>query len=281
MNFGDFIKNVYDSISQNGSSSGFDEDAPDTPTEGLDGTKPNTRPITADDITNAIKDANRIEQISQIHDHDTPGVGGRAGDAARQIANRHTRTTLNWKSVLRTMVKQAAQRRSFARVNTRMAAARVTAPSKTQYYQQSDIIFAIDVSGSMGNKTVDNIVNEIFALSRSTPIKNMRILFWDAKVQDDIFVVNGKKIDSQSQMYGFTGGGGTNINCVYDYIIEKNYKPSGICIMSDFYIEGDKLYTANKCATWCLITKNGNSDMISRVVKQHNYPNVHIIQTDL
>lgn len=247
--------------------------------ESLDGTEARESEITDRDINNAIKDALRIGKFNK----DRQTKGGGKGNFNREIADRKTRTTQPWKRIMRQMVQKIQYKRSFSRVNSRMAAARVVAPKTTAFKQHSDIIFAIDVSGSMSDKTVENIMNEVLALSRQTSIKDMRILLWDAGVTSDMFVKNGKMLDKEKGFYNFVGGGGTNIDCVYNYIGDKKYEPSGVCYFTDGYIDGDKLYTGrrNDCENVVLITKNGSSEAVEKVKKEKHYTHLTIYQTDL
>ena len=196
---------------------------------------------------------------------------------------KHTRPTQPWEQIMREMVMAVQYVRSFERVNYRMAAARVAAPSVKTYNQHSDIIFAIDVSGSMSDKTVGNIINEVLSLSQTTEIKNMRILYWDAGVTADIFVEDGMMMNSKKGCFNFIGGGGTNINCVYNYIVDKEYEPSGVCYLTDGYIDGDKFYTGEtgECINAVLITKNGSPHDMEKVKSNNPQANITIYQTDL
>ena len=247
--------------------------------ESLDGTEARDSEITDKDISDAIKDALNVGKFNK----DYQSKSGGKGSFNREIADKKLRITQPWKRIMRQMVQKVQYKRSFSRVNSRMAAARVISPSTVKYNQHSDIIFAIDVSGSMSDKTVSNIMNEVLALSRTTNIKNMRVLFWDGAVTGDIEVKNGKKLGEEKGFFNFIGGGGTNIDCVYNYIIDKKYEPSGVCYLTDGYVNGSKIYTGkrNDCENAFLITKNGSPKDMEQIKKEHHYTNMSIYQTDL
>lgn len=271
----DFIKRVLDTLDgkQNGKYGNFDEhgkDAKPGDYTSIDGTKPNESPITEQDIDEAIRNAQTIQQLGNNGSR-TAGVG--AGNMQIDIINKHRAPMQSWKAVMRDMVRKVTQTRSFARINNRLAAARVIAPSVKKQLANSDIIFAIDVSGSMRGKPMIDAINEITSLSRSTPIVNMRVIYWDAEVMNDILVRNSESLTSRSSIFSFKGGGGTNIDCVYDYIIKKQYKPTGIVYLTDGYVNGDKLYTQNNCKNIVILTYNGNYEGMVKIKNNTGYTN--------
>lgn len=246
----------------------------------IDGTKPNESPITEQDIVEAIRNAQTIQQLSNSGDRTaSDGVGNMQID----IINKHRTPIQSWKAVMRDMVRKVTQTRSFSRINNRLAAARVIAPSVKKQLANSDIIFAIDVSGSMRGKPMTDTINEIVSLSRSTPIVNMRVIYWDAEVMNDILVKNSKSLTSQSSMFNFTGGGGTNVDCVYDYIMEKQYKPTGIVYLTDGYVDGDKFYTQNNCKNVVILTYNGDYEGMIKIKNDIGYTNnqLQIVRSEL
>ena len=246
----------------------------------IDGTKPNESPITEQDIVEAIRNAQTIQQLSNSGNRT---AGDRAGNTQIDIINKHRAPIQSWKTVMRDMVRKVTQTRSFTRINNRLAAARVIAPSVKKQLTNSDIIFAIDVSGSMVGKPMNDTINEIVSLSRSTPIVNMRVIYWDAEVMNDILVRNSKSLASQSSTFSFKGGGGTNINCVYDYIMEKQYKPTGIVYLTDGYVDGDKFYTQNNCKNVVILTYNGNYEGMINIKNNAGYTNnqLQIVRSEL
>lgn len=246
----------------------------------IDGTKPNNSPITEQDIAEAIRNAQTIQQLSNSGDRT---AGGGAGNMQIDIINKHRAPIQSWKAVMRDMVRKVTQTRSFARINNRLAAARVVAPSVKKQLANSDIIFAIDVSGSMVGKPMNDTINEIVSLSRSAPIVNMRVIYWDAEVMNDVLIKNSKSLASQSSTFSFTGGGGTNVDCVYDYIMDKQYKPTGIVYLTDGYVNGDKFYTQNNCKNVVILTYNGNYEGVIKIKSDTGYTNnqLQIVRSEL
>lgn len=245
----------------------------------MDGTKPNETPITEQDIAEAIRNAQTIQQLG--NSGRVTAAGG-AGNTQIDIINKYKTPIRSWKAIMRDMVRSVVQTRSFARINNRLAAARVIAPSVKKQLANSDIIFAIDVSASMLDK-LNDVINEIVSLSRSTPIVNMRVLYWDVEVMNDIIVKNSKSLAHQSSTFSFTGGGGTTIDCVYDYIMEKQYKPNGIVYLTDGYVDGNKFYTQNNCKNVVILTYDGNYEGMNEIKNDVGYTNnqLQIVRSEL
>lgn len=246
----------------------------------MDGTKPNESPITEQDIVEAIRNAQTIQQLSNSGNRT---ANGGAGTTQIDIVNKHKTPIRSWKAIMRDMVHSVVKTRSFARINNRLAAARVVAPSVKNQLANSDIIFAIDVSASMLGKPMNDVVNEIVSLSRSTSIVNMRVLYWDRKVMNDIIVRNSKSLAHQQSTFSFTGGGGTTLDCVYDYIMEKQYKPNGIVYLTDGYVDGDKFYTQNNCKNVVILTYNGDYEGMIKIKNNTGYTNnqLQIVRSEL
>ena len=243
----------------------------------LDGTKPNDAPITEQDIIDIIRNAQVMKQLGNNRQ-----PGNAQGNTAQHIIDKHATPTYSWKAVLRDMVHKTIQTRSFAKLNNRLAAARVVAPAIKKQILNSDIIFAIDVSGSMLS-VLNDVVNEVVALSRSTSIMNMRILYWDAKVTSDVLVKSSASLSIQPTVFDFSGGGGTNINCVYDHIIDKKYTPTGVIYLTDGYVNGNKFYTQRNCKNVVALTYDGDYSGICKIKNANGYTNsqLQVVRTDL
>lgn len=243
----------------------------------LDGTEPNDAPITEQDIVDIIRNAQVMKQLGNNHQPDNI-----QGNIAQHIIDKHATPTYSWKAVLRDMVRKTIQTRSFAKLNNRLAAARVVAPATKKQLLNSDIIFAIDVSASM-LRILSDVINEVVALSRSTSIVNMRVIYWDAKVVSDVLAKNSASLSTNPIIFDFTGGGSTNINSVYDYIIYKNYTPTGVFYLTDGYVSGNKFYTQHNCKNIVALTYDGDYKGMCEMKNANGYTNsqLQVVRTDL
>lgn len=248
----------------------------------MDGTTPNTTPITNQDIADAIRNAQTMQQLNKANKNKST-AGSNAGNQQIEIIDKYKTPMRSWKAIMQDIVRKTVQIRSFSKINNRLAAARVVAPSTRNQLVNSDIIFAIDASGSMIGDQLTDVVNELLALSRYSSIINMRVLYWDAKVMNDISVKNSASLISSPNMFNFTGGGGTNIDCVYNYIVEKRYKPTSVIYLTDGFVMGNLFYIQHNCKNIVMLTYEGDYKGMNDIKHNKNYTNsqLQIVRTNL
>ena len=85
------------------------------------------------------------------------------------------------------------------------------------------VLASIDTSGSISEKELSDFISELIGISRTYRGQvEFRVLSHDTIVHDDIFIGNAKGEKALKDMK-LHGGGGTDHNQLYDYIIEKGY----------------------------------------------------------
>lgn len=123
------------------------------------------------------------------------------------------------------------------------------------------IVVGVDTSGSaMGDRS--KFLTELQGLVRSFGSYQLTIVECDAEVgdvktytQDDDFegeIENGE--------YSMSGGGGTRMMPIYDYILDNQIECDAIAIMTDGYIENIPENPIPTIPTLWVITKNGTED---------------------
>jgi hypothetical protein len=110
------------------------------------------------------------------------GIGGnrsKAGDLYK--------TKTNWRALLRNVVvKIEDSKRTYSKINKRMYAANLPLPGNVKDESGVDLIFALDTSGSIGDRTLDIFVSEIFKVAKEFEGEaSMRILLWHTNVYLD------------------------------------------------------------------------------------------------
>jgi predicted metal-dependent peptidase len=85
------------------------------------------------------------------------------------------------------------------------------------------VLASIDTSGSISERELSDFISELIGISRTYRGQvEFRVLSHDTIVHDDILITNGKGEKALKQMK-LHGGGGTDHNQLYDYIVEKGY----------------------------------------------------------
>jgi predicted metal-dependent peptidase len=98
--------------------------------------------------------------------------------------------------------------------------------------RQKKGLVAIDTSGSI---TKDEFAIFMSGVLNATKEISVDLILWDTKIQDEFQDV--KDIEILIQKIKFKGRGGTNLNCVMDYLSQRNYKHC--IILTDGYCDFD------------------------------------------
>lgn len=84
----------------------------------------------------------------------------------------------------------------------------------------SDIVIAIDMSGSCGGETASNFLRQIYTLFDEMNIRgnvNIHTVFFDTEILETTIIRNKNDADEFIRNYNPHGFGGTDFNCVFDY----------------------------------------------------------------
>ncbi len=89
----------------------------------------------------------------------------------------------------------------------------------------------IDSSGSIGGDELSQFMTQLYRVAKEFEC-TFNIAFWDTEVTD-VYKGITKKEDILKCMANHSGG--TNINCVYDYLRDNHIKPEVMIILTDGY----------------------------------------------
>lgn len=89
----------------------------------------------------------------------------------------------------------------------------------------------IDSSGSIGGDELSQFMTQLYRVAKEFEC-TFNIAFWDTEVTD-VYKGITKKEDILKCMANHSGG--TNINCVYDYLKDNHIKPEVMIILTDGY----------------------------------------------
>lgn len=137
---------------------------------------------------------------------------------------------VDWRDVLRKFVqKQKNDTRTWARPNRRMAALGMYLPSISGD-ALGELTFAIDCSGSIGQKELDEFAAEIkFVWEDMLPSK-LHVLYFDSEVCHYDKFERGDTLEVKPH-----GGGGTAFSPIFRYQQEHNINPVATIVLTDLY----------------------------------------------
>jgi predicted metal-dependent peptidase len=165
-------------------------------------------------------------------------VGKLKGNVARSINTLMT-PKIDWKEVLREFLSSLAagkDTKSWHSFNRRYTSYDVYLPADISE-SMGEVVIAVDTSGSITDDVLGKIVKELVAMAKAVSPSKIRVLWWDTQV-DKEQVIEGD-YSKMEHILKASGGGGTRMGCVSEYIIAKGYKPECVLTFTDGYVEPD------------------------------------------
>lgn len=136
-----------------------------------------------------------------------------------------------WQKLLRRFVDQclSADDYSLARPNKRLLTCDFIVPGK--YGENiSNIVIALDTSGSMENDTLIDLLTELKGILPET--EEITLIVADATIRQ---VIPMEQMEEALKECSFAGGGGTDHICVFEYIRKHHLDPVLFIGMTDLY----------------------------------------------
>jgi predicted metal-dependent peptidase len=119
------------------------------------------------------------------------------------------------------------------------------------------LVIAMDTSGSVHGPLLDAFMSELNKVILDTCPERVDILYWDTRVDGhETYTSDVKNIISKTNP---RGGGGTDPDCVPEFMEEHRLKPDALVMLSDGHMHSNPPAWARVSAPtlWCII---GNQD---------------------
>lgn len=135
---------------------------------------------------------------------------------------------VDWRDVMqRFLVKARTDQRSFARFNRRFIAQGLYLPTVSGE-QMGEVCFAVDCSGSITQKVVNQFSAEITKVKEDLMPSRIHVLYFDSEVSHVESYEQHDDLDIKPH-----GGGGTDFAPVFEKIIELGINPVAIVFLTD------------------------------------------------
>lgn len=179
----------------------------------------------------------------------------------KELVKRCTATELDWKELLAQFVTKCynSGNRSWIPPNRRHIHNDIYLQSRQA--TKIKICVGIDTSGSTyGDRT--KFLGELNGLIRSFGRFDLTIVECDAQVGDVKHYTQDDDLEHEieNNEYTMSGGGGTAMLPIYDYILDHQIECDAICIMTDGYIDNIPTNPIPSIPTLWVITKNGTEE---------------------
>jgi len=135
---------------------------------------------------------------------------------------------VDWREVMQKfLVKARTDQRSFSRFNRRFIAQGLYLPSVSGE-QMGEVCFAVDCSGSIDQKTVNQFASEIKRVKEDLMPERIHVLYFDSEVSHVESYEQHDDLDIKPH-----GGGGTDFAPVFTKIIELGINPVAVVFLTD------------------------------------------------
>tara|TARA_R110000796_G_scaffold37028_2_gene93742 strand:- start:76 stop:1317 length:1242 start_codon:yes stop_codon:yes gene_type:complete len=146
---------------------------------------------------------------------------------------------INWRETLREFVTSTcagSDYSTYSRPNRRYLSSGIYMPSGISE-QVGELVLAIDTSGSIGQRELSAFLTEVKEICDTVHPDGVRLLYWDTKVcRDEKYDLH--ELDDLVQSTKPTGGGGTDVECVTDYIRDNNINAQAAIVLTDGHLYG-------------------------------------------
>ena len=173
---------------------------------------------------------------------------------------------IDWREALREFVSTTCTGNDYStwrRPNRRFIGLDIYMPSGISE-TVGELVIAIDTSGSIGGRELQQFLGEISAIASSVRPSGVRLLYWDTQVRRDEYYTQ----DALDQIITSTkpaGGGGTSVTCVPAYMAEKSIKPQAVVVLTDGCL-GGSWGTWGVPVLWCILNNKNAKPTVGTAV---------------
>ena len=115
-----------------------------------------------------------------------------------------------------------------------------------------------------GGRELGQFLGEISAIAKAVRPQAVRLLYWDTEVCRDEYYTQDQ-LDSITTSTKPAGGGGTMVECVTEYMREKQIKPQAAIILTDGYL-GGSWGTWHVPVLWCVLDNASATPNVGKTV---------------
>ena len=180
-------------------------------------------------------------------------IASKSGVTGNRLLDELMQAKVDWREVLREFIQTTCTGNDYStwkRPNRRYIGAGVYLPSGISE-KVDELVIAIDTSGSIPDRDLAVFLSEVQAICTTVKPDKVRILYWGHEVVgDESYAMH--ELDTLTQSTRPKGGGGTDVECVVEYMQRHQIKPQATIIFTDGYLFGD--WGTWDCPTlWCVI----------------------------
>ena len=205
-----------------------DEDG-DGDGEGKDSDSKSGRPRLTKEEKQAIRDEMKDAVLAAAQ---SAGAGKVPASISRMIKD-FTEPKMNWREILRLNIQSIVRSNfSFSRPNRKSQHTGAILPGMINE-ESIDIAVALDMSGSISNAQVTDFLSEVRGIMDQFADFKIDLFCFDTRVYN-FASITADRADDLSE-YIPKGGGGTDFDCIYDFLKKQDIVPKKLLIFTDMY----------------------------------------------
>jgi predicted metal-dependent peptidase len=168
-------------------------------------------------------------------------VGKLKGNVNRRVTDMLT-PKIDWTVVFQDFMQSISNGRgtaSWRQFNRRFLSKPFNMLMPHQYEEAiREVVLAVDTSGSISDSVLAGVIAEMVKIVESVNPETIRILWWDTGVDKEQIIKRDQSSNIQ-HLAQASGGGGTRMGCVSEYIVAKGLTPDCVVVFTDGYVEGN------------------------------------------
>lgn len=190
----------------------------------------------------ALSDEEKDEITRQMDEAVRQGalLAAKAGTGGSRVLGDMLAAKVRWQDALREYLQATCAGNEFStwrKPNRRFVASGIYMPSGVSEIM-GELVVAVDMSGSIGDREVAQFLGEITAICETVRPEKLRLLYWDTAVCQDEKYEREELINLATSTRP-AGGGGTSPSCITDYMRSECIKPQVCVVLTDGYVGSD------------------------------------------
>ena len=164
-------------------------------------------------------------------------AAGKMGGTGNRDLDELLQPQVDWREVLREFIQNTCAGNdysTYARPNRRLMSQGIIMPSGISE-QVGELVIAIDTSGSIGQRELTAFLSEVKGVCDTVKPDKLRLLYWGSSVVGDE-AYDMHELDNLAKSTKPMGGGGTDVNCVTQYMTDEGIKPQACIVLTDGYL---------------------------------------------
>lgn len=160
------------------------------------------------------------------------GAGKVPGAIARMIKD-FTEPKMNWREILRLNIQSIVRSNfSFNRPNRKSQHSGAILPGMINE-ETIEIAVALDMSGSIGDKQARDFLAEVKGIMDQFADYKIDLFCFDTAAYNHVTITADRAEDFND--YQPKGGGGTDFDCIYNFLKQQDIVPKRLLIFTDMY----------------------------------------------